>query len=60
VTSAGFLVNEADTCVYYRFSRGGVVLCLYVDDILIFGTNINVINDVKSFMSQHFDMKIWE
>jgi hypothetical protein len=35
----------------------GVVLCLYVDDILIFGTNINVINDVKSFWSQHFDMK---
>jgi hypothetical protein len=58
VTSAGFVVNEADTCVYYHFSGGeGVVLCLYVDDILIFGTNISVINDVKSFLSQHFDMK---
>jgi hypothetical protein len=37
--------------------EGGVVICLYVDDILIFGTSINVINDVKSFLSQHFDMK---
>jgi hypothetical protein len=58
VTSASFVVNDADTCVYYRCGGGeGVVLCLYVDDILIFGTNINMINDVKSFWSQHFDMK---
>ena len=28
-------------------------MCLYVDDILIFGTSI----DVKSFLSQNFDMK---
>jgi hypothetical protein len=58
VTSTGFVMNEADTCVYYHFGGGeGVVLCLYVDDILFFWTNINVINDVKSFLSQHFDMK---
>jgi hypothetical protein len=57
VTSTGIVVNEADTCVYYHFAGGGVILCLYDDDILIFGTNINVINDVKSFLSQHFDMK---
>jgi hypothetical protein len=52
LTSAGFVVNETDTCVYYRFGGGkGVILCLYVDDILIFGTSIDVINDVKSFLS---------
>jgi hypothetical protein len=56
--SAGFVVNEADTCVYYQFGWGkGVILYLYVDDILIFGTSIDVINDVKSFLSQSFDMK---
>jgi hypothetical protein len=56
--SGGFVVNEADTCVYYRFGEGtGVILCLYVDDTLIFGTGIDVINDVKSFLSQSFDMK---
>lgn len=32
-------------------------MCLYVDDILIFGTDIEVINEVKSFLSQNFDMK---
>src|SRR3954463_13681331 len=56
--SAGFVVNEANRCVYYR--HGGVdsvILCLYVDDILIFGTNMKVINEVKSFLSKSFDMK---
>ena len=58
LTSTGFVVNEADTCVYYRYGGGkGVILCLYVDDILIFGTSIDEINDVKSFLSQNFDMK---
>jgi hypothetical protein len=38
-TTVGFCVNEADKCVYYRFSESkGVILCLYVNDILIFGT----------------------
>jgi hypothetical protein len=37
LTSAGFVVNKADKCVYYRYGGGeGVILCLYVDDILIF------------------------
>jgi hypothetical protein len=58
LTSAGFVVNKADTCVYYQFIGGkGVILCLYVDDILIFGISINVINDVKLFLSQIFDLK---
>nr|AAT77072.1 retrotransposon protein, putative, Ty1-copia sub-class [Oryza sativa Japonica Group] len=58
LTSAGFAVNKADKCVYYRHGGGeGVLLCLYVDDILIFGTNLEVINEVKSFLSQNFDMK---
>ena len=48
--TAGFIVNEADKCVYYRHGGGeGVILCLYVDDILIFGTSLNVIKEVKDF-----------
>jgi hypothetical protein len=54
----GFSVNEADRCVYYRHGGGqGVILCLYVDDMLIFGTSLHVINEVKTFLSQSFDMK---
>ena len=33
------------------------MLCLYVDDILIFGTNLNVIKEVKDFLSRCFEMK---
>ncbi|WVZ71230.1 hypothetical protein U9M48_019842 [Paspalum notatum var. saurae] len=58
LTSADFVVNEADKCVYYRYGGGqGVILCLYVDDILIFGTNLYVIKEVKDFLSNHFEMK---
>lgn len=58
LTSAGFAVNEADKCVYYRYGGGQrVILCLYVNDILIFGTNIVVIDEVKYFLSRCFDMK---
>ena len=36
LSSTGFVINEADRCVYYRYGGGaGVKLCLYVDDILI-------------------------
>ena len=58
LTSVGFVVNEAGKCVYYRHGGGeDVILYLYVDDILIFGTNMKVINEVKSFLSNSFDMK---
>ena len=30
---------------------------MYVDDILIFGTSIDEINDVKEYLSKNFDMK---
>jgi len=58
LTSAGFAINKADRCVYYCNGGGdSIILCLYVDDILIFGTNIDAINEVKSFLSKSFDMK---
>jgi hypothetical protein len=51
-------VNEADKCVYYRYVGGeGVILCLYVDDILIFRNNINVIKEVKDFLSSNFKIE---
>ena len=48
LNSTGFVVNKTDKCVYYRFGGAeGVILCLYVDDIMIFGTSLNVIKEVK-------------
>jgi hypothetical protein len=52
LTSVGFVINEADKCVYYRYGGGeGVILCLYVDDILIFSTSLELIKEVKDFLS---------
>ena len=51
-------MNEADKCVSYRYGRGeGVILCLYVNDILIFGISTTVIDEIKSFLSRCFDLK---
>jgi hypothetical protein len=56
--STSFSVNEANRCMYYRHGGGqGVILCLYVDDILIFETSLDVINEVKTFLCQSFNMK---
>ena len=44
--------------MYYCYDGDeGVILCLYVDDILIFGTSTTVIDEIKSFLSRCFDMK---
>ncbi|GKA62780.1 retrovirus-related pol polyprotein from transposon TNT 1-94 [Tanacetum coccineum] len=56
--SNGFVVNASDTCVYSKvIASNCVIICLYVDDMLIFGTNINVVNETKTFLSSQFDMK---
>ena len=34
-----------------------MIICLYVDDMLIFGPNVNVINETKNFLSSKFEMK---
>src|SRR3954468_13837678 len=58
LTAAGFVVNEVDKCVYHCHGGGeGVIRCLYVDEILIFGTNLNAIKEVKDFLSCSFEIK---
>ena len=58
LTAVGFVVNDGDKCMYYRYGGGeGVILCLYVDDILIFGTKLDLIKEVKDFLSRCFEMK---
>jgi hypothetical protein len=51
-------VNKSDRCLYSKFSSvSGVIICLYVDDILIFGTDMNAVKNTKDFLSSNFDMK---
>ena len=53
------MLNQADKCVYSKFdtSGNGVIICLYVDDMLIFGTDQNQVDRTKEFLSSSFPMK---
>jgi hypothetical protein len=43
--------------VYYLYGGGeGVILCLYVDDILILGMSLDVVKETKDFLSNNFEM----
>lgn len=54
----GFKINECDKCVYVKDTDGGyVILCLYVDDMLIIGSNDNMIKSTKNMLKARFDMK---
>ena len=58
LTYASFIMNEANKYVYYRYNVGeGVILCLYVDDRLIFGTSLNMVKELKDLLSNNFEMK---
>ena len=54
----GFVHNSADKCVYSKFTEHfGVIICIYVDDMLIIGTNMHGVNDTKSYLTSKFKMK---
>jgi hypothetical protein len=55
--STGFSVNEADRCVLSSWWGQGVILCLYINYILIFGTSLDMINEVKTFLCPSFNLK---
>ena len=60
ILSSGFKLNQSDKCVYSRFdsSGSGVLICLYVDDMLIFGTDQLQVDEAKSLLSSKFSMKV--
>ena len=36
----GYVINGADKCIYSKFiNNEGIIICLYVDDVPIFGTS---------------------
>ena len=58
ILSDGFKHNSADKCIYSKFTNNCVVIiCLYVDDLLIFGTNMKGISDTKNYLASQFKMK---
>ena len=56
--SQGFKINECDKCVYVKDTEHGyVIVCLYVDDMLIVGRNDKMITSTKNMLNSRFDMK---
>ncbi|KAL0541540.1 hypothetical protein IC582_021592 [Cucumis melo] len=54
----GFKINECDKCVYVKSNQNDhVIVCLYVDDMLIIGSNINIIKTTKQMLANKFEMK---
>ena len=50
--------NASDSCVYSKvIGLDYVIICLYVNDMLIFGTNIYVVNEAKKLLSSYFEAK---
>ena len=59
ILSFGFKLNQVDKCVYSKLDEfgNGVIICLYVDDMLIFGTDLVQVQEIKHFFSRSFRMK---
>ncbi|GJV64527.1 zinc finger, CCHC-type containing protein [Tanacetum coccineum] len=59
VLSNGYLLNQSDKCVYSKFDKSGkrVIICLYVNEMLIFGTDQVKVDLIKEFLSSRFSMK---
>jgi hypothetical protein len=54
----GFTRRKVDHCVYFKLIGDHLIyLVLYVDDMLLIGSDKEIIQDVKNQLSSKFDMK---
>lgn len=51
-------MNGSDKWVYYKYeNKICIILCFYVDDLLIFRSNLHTVNNVISLLCNKFDTK---
>ncbi|WVZ50979.1 LOW QUALITY PROTEIN: hypothetical protein U9M48_002175 [Paspalum notatum var. saurae] len=56
--SFDFKENIEDNCIYTKFKNGKFIfLVLYVDDILLASSDMNLLLETKNFLSSNFDTK---
>jgi len=54
----GFQKCNADHCCFFkRYKSSYIILLLYVDDMLVAGSDIDEIKNLKTQLSKEFDMK---
>ena len=58
LVSNGFSINGVDKCIYSKVENNScIIIWLYVEDMLTFGTNLQVVIETKNFLRSKFDMK---
>ena len=58
LVSIGFYMADADHSLYVRKNEHGIVIiCIYVDDLIVGGDNEVEVDHVKTLLKQYFDMK---
>ena len=58
--SQNFVKSVVDTCVYTKVDEECkicIILIIWVDDIIIAARNVDILNDVKTILSNRFKMK---
>ena len=54
----GFLRSEAENCVYVRCTEGAkIIIIVWVDDLIIAGSDLDAVEQVKEKLKQKFKMK---
>ena len=54
----GFQKCNVDHCCFFkRYKSSYIILLLYVNDVLVAGSNIDEIKNLKMQLSKEFDMK---
>lgn len=53
------MINDSDKCIYFKFVDIDtfVIVCLYVDDMLILSLNLGTIIESNSMLVSNFNMK---
>ena len=58
IKNFGFIQTYGEACVYKKVSGSSIVfLVLYVDDILLIGNDIELLESVKGYLNNSFSMK---
>nr|CAN67941.1 hypothetical protein VITISV_033155 [Vitis vinifera] len=58
VMSFGFIENKFDQCVYMKVNGSKYIfMVLYINDILLASSDVNLLNDTKRILSTNFNMK---
>ena len=58
IKAFGFMQTYGEACVYKKVSGSSVAfLILYVDDILLMGNNIELLDSIKAYLNKSFSMK---